>query len=588
MAGTAERTLALKLISDVGGISKGLGQVDRRLGKTAKAAASWGKAFAGALVIGGLERIATASIDGVKAFREEQQAVRNFQKTVKAMGAPIGKANKALDLMADRAVNLGFDDGDLIMGMDMFVRKTGDIEKATRLNALAMDIARAKNISLADAQRQVDQIYNGSARVLKAYGIEGRKGMEAVEAARRVERGKAAAWARKHPMEVLLGKVSDNFADVVGNLASGDFDEAMKAGQKLARNLTRGIFGWTDKEGKRHAGLFDRLFDSTKGKDGKAKGIITRLGDDIADAITNTDWNQVFTDVLTGVKGFIDSGAAGTLAQVAGALALGLFAVDAAVTALTTLFSVPKLMVKGVVGAITTVGVSIAGTMFGAEKVTTAAGSAIAGTITKAAEGKAVGAAAAGAGLSIGGIIAAGIGSLIAGAIVAGLTLATQEANRVPIALLSSAKQARARGAKDRGTVAAQLRRIFPQASNAQIQRALDEAGFTHASSEQSQRRYGTNTSQKGGKTGFASGGIVPATPGGRFVRVAEGGEDEAIVPRHLWPAMGRGGSGTTVNIVVNAGMGTNGKQVGEQIIDALVPALRRGGSIRLKTALGS
>lgn len=30
---------------------------------------------------------------------------------------------------------------------------------------------------------------------------------------------------------------------------------------------------------------------------------------------------------------------------------------------------------------------------------------------------------------------------------------------------------------------------------------------------------------------GFASGGIVPATPGGRLIRVAEGGQDEAIVP---------------------------------------------------------
>ena len=29
----------------------------------------------------------------------------------------------------------------------------------------------------------------------------------------------------------------------------------------------------------------------------------------------------------------------------------------------------------------------------------------------------------------------------------------------------------------------------------------------------------------------LAAGGIVPATPGGRLVRVAEGGRDEAIVP---------------------------------------------------------
>ena len=41
---------------------------------------------------------------------------------------------------------------------------------------------------------------------------------------------------------------------------------------------------------------------------------------------------------------------------------------------------------------------------------------------------------------------------------------------------------------------------------------------------------------------GFAEGGIVPATPGGRIIRVAEGGRDEAIVP--LGPGGGGMGNG--------------------------------------------
>jgi hypothetical protein len=49
----------------------------------------------------------------------------------------------------------------------------------------------------------------------------------------------------------------------------------------------------------------------------------------------------------------------------------------------------------------------------------------------------------------------------------------------------------------------------------------------------------------------LAAGGIVPATPGGRLVRVAEGGQDEAIVP------LGRGGAGigSTFNIYPTPGM---------------------------------
>jgi len=345
MAGTVERTLALKLIADVGDLGKGLKGAERRLGGTAKAFAKWGKAFAGAAILGGLEKLATSVVDGVAAFREEQQAVRNFTQTAKRMRVPTRQAADALDRMADRAVNLGFDDGDMIRGMDAFVRKTGDIEKATRLNALAMDIARAKGIDLAAAQKQVDQIYNGSARVLKAYGIEGKKGMEAVDAARRVERGKAAAWAKNHPMEVLAGKISDSWADVVGNLARGNLGGALAAGQKLARQLTRGIFGWTDKEGKRHKGLWDRLFDATPDKQGKPRGIVNRLGQDIADEVGKVDWGKSLSGALTtaldGLKAGVESGGIAQVAAVGGAIATAMFGVSLFIDAAMAMLKAP-------------------------------------------------------------------------------------------------------------------------------------------------------------------------------------------------------------------------------------------------------
>ena len=68
---------------------------------------------------------------------------------------------------------------------------------------------------------------------------------------------------------------------------------------------------------------------------------------------------------------------------------------------------------------------------------------------------------------------------------------------------------------------------------------------------------------------GFASGGIVPATRGGRVVRVGEGGQAEAIVP------LGRGGrgmmGGNTYNLYVDA----TGGDV-NRIADVLFPALQR------------
>jgi len=63
----------------------------------------------------------------------------------------------------------------------------------------------------------------------------------------------------------------------------------------------------------------------------------------------------------------------------------------------------------------------------------------------------------------------------------------------------------------------------------------------------------------------FADGGIVKARPGGIIANIGEAGYDEAVVP--LRSGMGLG---ATYNITVNAGMGTDGARVGEQIVSAI------------------
>jgi TP901 family phage tail tape measure protein len=63
----------------------------------------------------------------------------------------------------------------------------------------------------------------------------------------------------------------------------------------------------------------------------------------------------------------------------------------------------------------------------------------------------------------------------------------------------------------------------------------------------------------------LAEGGIVKAQPGGIFANIGEGRYDEAVIPLD-----GKNRMGATYNITVNAGMGTDGAQVGEQIVRAI------------------
>jgi hypothetical protein len=73
------------------------------------------------------------------------------------------------------------------------------------------------------------------------------------------------------------------------------------------------------------------------------------------------------------------------------------------------------------------------------------------------------------------------------------------------------------------------------------------------------------------GVTAFASGGVVTRPTLGL---VGEAGA-EAIIPLN-----NLGGLGTTINIEVNAGLGTDGSAVGDAIVDALKRYQRRNGSV--------
>lgn len=73
----------------------------------------------------------------------------------------------------------------------------------------------------------------------------------------------------------------------------------------------------------------------------------------------------------------------------------------------------------------------------------------------------------------------------------------------------------------------------------------------------------------------LAEGGIVQAQPGGIIANIGEGRYDEAVIP--LKPGMNMG---NTYNITVNAGMGTDGARLGEQIVTAIKRYERLSGPV--------
>ena len=90
-----------------------------------------------------------------------------------------------------------------------------------------------------------------------------------------------------------------------------------------------------------------------------------------------------------------------------------------------------------------------------------------------------------------------------------------------------------------------------------------------------------TSSALSGGGLKLAEGGIVLPRPGGTLATIGEAGDAEAVIPLSKFDdIVGKRGGGATVNITVNAGMGTDGAAVGEQIVNAIRRYERTSGAV--------
>jgi hypothetical protein len=132
------------------------------------------------------------------------------------------------------------------------------------------------------------------------------------------------------------------------------------------------------------------------------------------------------------------------------------------------------------------------------------------------------------------------------------------------------ARKARVGGA---GGAAAEAKYGSPFASTTSIGRGVAEMGavargvLTQGQADElAMRRF----------TPFATGGIVTQPTLGLL---AEAGQPEAVIP------LDRLESGLTVNLTINAGMGTDPAKLGDEIVDVLTRYQRRNGALPLKVA---
>lgn len=134
-------------------------------------------------------------------------------------------------------VQLGFDDEDAAISMANLYQRTGDATKAIELNALAMDLARTKNIDLASASTLVGQVLSGNGKVLKQYGIdikETASPLEALAQLQTVVGGQADSFASTlaGKMEIMNNRIG-NFKESLGTALLPIMEQFLEVGLRI-------------------------------------------------------------------------------------------------------------------------------------------------------------------------------------------------------------------------------------------------------------------------------------------------------------------------------------------------------------------
>ena len=198
-------------------IIKAKDQASATLKDISKKAGEIGKTFA---IAGGA--IAGALGFAVAQATDAQTKIANLDAVLRTMG-DAALANRDAIIKASQAtVALGFDDEAAALSIGKLFQRTGDLNEAINLNALAMDIARFKHIDLETASKAVTLALSGSGKLFKELGISTKDAgepMELLAEAQAKVAGQAQAFASTVPGQMATLKESfNNVAQGIGEV----------------------------------------------------------------------------------------------------------------------------------------------------------------------------------------------------------------------------------------------------------------------------------------------------------------------------------------------------------------------------------
>jgi hypothetical protein len=195
---TGTRALTLKLLADVDNFTKNLDKADNDVSSFGDKVTDFGKKAGLAFAAAGAAALAYAgklAIDGVKSAIEDAAAQTKLALTLKNVsGATDNQIAATEDYITKTSLAFGVTDNDLRPSLERLARATGDVEKAQKLQAVALDVAAGSGKSLEAVTNAMAKAAEGNTASLAKLGI-----------------GLTSAQLKTMSMDEITAKLADTF-----------------------------------------------------------------------------------------------------------------------------------------------------------------------------------------------------------------------------------------------------------------------------------------------------------------------------------------------------------------------------------------
>ena len=172
---TGTRALTLKLLADVDNFTKNLDKADKDVVSFGDKVSDFGKKAGLAFAAAGAAAVAYAgklAIDGVKSAIEDEAAQAKLANTLKNVtNATDAQIKSTEEFILQTSLATGVADDELRPSLDRLTRATKDVDKAQKLQALALDIAAGSGKSLSAVTEALSKAQEGNLAGLGRLGV---------------------------------------------------------------------------------------------------------------------------------------------------------------------------------------------------------------------------------------------------------------------------------------------------------------------------------------------------------------------------------------------------------------------------------